>query len=121
MPSIILVLWPICGQIPDVEKKPPVIAEVLPTHSPELFHAAVQRAAALLRAGEVVALPTETVYGLAASALDAHAVGRIFEIKGRPTHNPIIVHVASIDMAKRCVANWPPSQTSWPKRSGRDR
>jgi L-threonylcarbamoyladenylate synthase len=97
----------VCGQIPAVEKKPPVIAEVLPTHSPELFQAAVQRAAALLRAGEVVALPTETVYGLAASALNARAVGRIFEIKGRPAHNPIIVHVASIEMAKRCVANWP--------------
>ena len=97
----------VCGQIPAVEKKPPVIAEVLPTHSPELFQAAVQRAAALLRAGEVMALPTETVYGLAASALDAHAVRRIFEIKGRPAHNPIIVHVANIDMAKRCVANWP--------------
>jgi L-threonylcarbamoyladenylate synthase len=82
-------------------------AELLPTHKPELFQAAVQRAAALLRAGEVVALPTETVYGLAASALDAHAVERIFKIKGRPSHNPIIVHVASLEMAKRCVATWP--------------
>ena len=95
-----------CGHIPGVEKRPP-IAEVLPTHTPELFRAAVQRAAALLRAGEVVALPTETVYGLAASALDARALARIFEIKGRPAHNPIIVHVASIEMARRCVANWP--------------
>ena len=90
-----------------MEKKPPVIAEVLPTHTPELFRAAVQRAAELLRAGEVVALPTETVYGLAANALDARAVERIFQVKGRPAHNPIIVHVASIEMAKRCVANWP--------------
>jgi L-threonylcarbamoyladenylate synthase len=86
---------------------PPVIAEVLPTHTPELFDVAVQRAASFLRAGEVVALPTETVYGLAANALDAQAVERIFLIKGRPAHNPIIVHVASIDMAKRCVAHWP--------------
>jgi L-threonylcarbamoyladenylate synthase len=84
-----------------------MIAEVLPTHTPELFRTAVQRAVALLRAGEVVALPTETVYGLAASALDAQAVERIFAIKGRPVHNPIIVHVASLEMAKRCVANWP--------------
>ena len=96
-----------CGHIPAVEKKPPVAAEVLPTHTPELFRAAVQRAAELLRAGEVVALPTETVYGLAASALDARAVARIFQVKGRPAHNPIIVHVASIEMAKRCVASWP--------------
>jgi L-threonylcarbamoyladenylate synthase len=52
-------------------------------------------------------LPTETVYGLAANGLDAGAVARIYEIKGRPSHNPIIVHVASVDMAKRCVSNWP--------------
>ena len=90
-----------------MEKTPPVVAEVLPTHTPGLFKAAVQRAAELLRAGEVVALPTETVYGLAANALDVRAVERIFQIKGRPAHNPIIVHVASIDMAKRCVAHWP--------------
>jgi L-threonylcarbamoyladenylate synthase len=82
-------------------------AEVLPTHTPELFQAAVRRAADLLRAGKVVALPTETVYGLAANALDARAVERIFQVKGRPAHNPIIVHVASVSMAKRCVAGWP--------------
>ena len=61
----------------------------------------------LLRAGEVVALPTETVYGLAANALDEKAVAKIFQIKGRPAHNPIIVHVAGNEMAKRCVKNWP--------------
>jgi L-threonylcarbamoyladenylate synthase len=90
-----------------VDDHPRHIAEVLPTHTPELFQAAVQRAAALLRAGEVVALPTETVYGLAASALDTRAVQRVFQVKGRSAHNPIIVHVASIDMARRCVASWP--------------
>lgn len=82
-------------------------ATVLPTDTPELFRAAVQRAAELLRAGEVVALPTETVYGLAANAFDADAVARIFEIKGRPAHNPIIVHVAGVAMAERCVREWP--------------
>jgi L-threonylcarbamoyladenylate synthase len=90
-----------------VDKKSPASADVLPTHTPELFQAAVRRAAALLRAGEVVALPTETVYGLAASALDARAVERIFQVKGRPAHNPIIVHVASVQMARGCVAKWP--------------
>jgi L-threonylcarbamoyladenylate synthase len=84
-----------------------VSAEVLPTDTPELFAIAVQRAATLLRAGEVVAVPTETVYGLAANALNAQAVARIFAVKGRPAHNPIIVHVASVEMAKRCVAQWP--------------
>ena len=61
----------------------------------------------LLLSGEVVALPTETVYGLAANALDKKAVAKIFQIKGRPANNPIIVHIASVEMAKRCVANWP--------------
>jgi len=82
-------------------------AEILSTHTPALFQAAVLRVAEWLRAGEVVALPTETVYGLAANALDAEATARIFEIKGRPAHNPIIVHVAGAEMAKRCVSKWP--------------
>ena len=82
-------------------------AEILPTHTLDLFEAAVQRAAARLRSGEVVALPTETVYGLAANALDSRAVSEIFRIKGRPAHNPIIVHVASLEMAERCVEKWP--------------
>ena len=81
--------------------------EVLATHTRALFSAAVKSAVELLRGGEVVALPTETVYGLAANALDAKAVSRIYEIKGRPAHNPIIVHVATVEMAKRCVAVWP--------------
>jgi L-threonylcarbamoyladenylate synthase len=81
--------------------------EILPTHTSELFQEAVQRATALLRASEVVALPTETVYGLAANALDVRAVARIFQVKGRPANNPIIVHVASLAMVKRCAADWP--------------
>ncbi|MGB7749148.1 MAG: L-threonylcarbamoyladenylate synthase [Verrucomicrobiia bacterium] len=83
--------------------------EILSTHTLVLFEAAVKRAAELLRAGEVVALPTETVYGLAANALDEKAVAKIFRIKGRPANNPIIVHVAGVAMARRCVALWPAS------------
>src|SRR5215469_15501044 len=83
------------------------MTEFLSTHTTELFQDAVRRATELLRAGEVVALPTETVYGLAANALDPRAVSRIFTIKGRPSHNPIIVHVASLDLARNCVAHWP--------------
>ena len=81
--------------------------EILSTHNPQLFSDAIKRAAALLRAGEVVALPTETVYGLAANALDERAVAKIFQIKGRPAHNPLIVHVASHEMARRCAKNFP--------------
>jgi L-threonylcarbamoyladenylate synthase len=93
--------------------------EILPAHTPELFQKAVRRATELLRAGEVVALPTETVYGLAANALNAQAVAKIFEVKGRPSHNPIIVHVASLEMAKRCVTAFPPlagqlAKAFWP-------
>src|SRR5215469_15189090 len=80
--------------------------ELLSTHTPALFQKAVQRAAELLRAGEVVALPTETVYGLAANALDEKAVAKIFETKGRPSHNPIIVHVTGGEMARECVKEW---------------
>lgn len=54
-------------------------------------------AAALLRNGGLVAIPTETVYGLAANALDPAAVARIFEAKGRPQDNPLIVHVAAME------------------------
>ena len=89
--------------------------EVLSTHTPELFLEAVRRATELLRGGEVVALPTETVYGLAANALDENAVAKIFQIKGRPAHNPIIVHVASNEMARDCVKNFPASAENFSK------
>ncbi|MGC9941312.1 MAG: L-threonylcarbamoyladenylate synthase [Verrucomicrobiota bacterium] len=85
----------------------PMKTEILLTHTPQLFSAAVKSAAARLSAGEVVALPTETVYGLAANALAETAVARIFQIKGRPAHNPLIVHVASHEMARSCVKNFP--------------
>jgi L-threonylcarbamoyladenylate synthase len=81
--------------------------EILATHTPALFDAAVKEAAALLRAGELVALPTETVYGLAANAWNPGAVQRIFQAKGRPSQNPIIVHVASLEMAQNCCLQWP--------------
>jgi L-threonylcarbamoyladenylate synthase len=80
--------------------------EVLETSTPQLFQAAVERIAAALAAGEVVALPTETVYGLAANAWNAKAVARIFELKGRPEHNPVIVHIVGVSMAQECVQHW---------------
>jgi L-threonylcarbamoyladenylate synthase len=60
---------------------------------------AIAQAAAALRRGELVALPTETVYGLGADATNARAVARIYEAKGRPRFNPLIVHVASAEQA----------------------
>lgn len=82
-------------------------SEILATDSPALFERAVSRAAELLRSGQVVAVPTETVYGLAANAFDSDAVAKIFEVKGRPGHNPVIVHIVGYEMASRCVAEWP--------------
>ncbi len=69
--------------------------------------AEIDRAAHLVRAGGLVAFPTETVYGLGANALNAEAVARIYAVKGRPGTSPLIVHVASIEMAQSLVANWP--------------
>lgn len=62
--------------------------------------AAVAEAAALIAAGGCVAVPTETVYGLAADATSGQAVARVYEAKGRPAFNPLIVHVSSIEHAE---------------------
>jgi len=61
----------------------------------------IAEAARLILGGEAVAVPTETVYGLAADAANAEAVARIYEAKGRPAFNPLIVHVTDFDMAMR--------------------
>ncbi|MBX9628581.1 MAG: threonylcarbamoyl-AMP synthase [Gemmataceae bacterium] len=68
---------------------------------------AVRRAADLLRAGRLVAFPTETVYGLGANALDPAAVAGIFAAKGRPATNPVIVHVARPWQLGAVAADWP--------------
>lgn len=65
------------------------------------FHTTVEEAAALLRAGKLCAFPTETVYGLGADATNADAVLSIYETKGRPRFNPLIVHCADLAMAER--------------------
>ena len=62
---------------------------------------AIDEAARLIAAGWPVAVPTETVYGLAADATSGAAVARIYEAKGRPSFNPLIVHVPDLDAARR--------------------
>ncbi len=69
---------------------------------------AIEQAGALLRAGEVVGIPTETVYGLAADARNPAAVVRIFEAKGRPQDNPLIVHIADFETIESIAAEVPP-------------
>lgn len=81
--------------------------------------ASLTRAAELLRAGETVAFPTETVYGLGADARSAAAVARIFEAKGRPQDNPLIVHIAAWEELRPLVREIPPTaqalaEAYWP-------
>lgn len=71
-----------------------------------LTSAELTAAAELLRAGRLVAFPTETVYGLGANALDESAVRRIFEAKGRPLSSPLIVHVDSVETARSMASEW---------------
>lgn len=66
----------------------------------------ISDAVALLRAGKLVAFPTETVYGLGGDALRAEVVAKIFETKQRPTFDPIIVHVSTIEAAQALVTGW---------------
>jgi L-threonylcarbamoyladenylate synthase len=80
---------------------------------------ALRDAAKLLKDGQLVVFPTETVYGLGANALDPAAVARIFTAKGRPNDNPVIVHVASQLAAQKLVKEWPPlaerfAKAFWP-------
>lgn len=78
---------------------------------PEGIALGVQR----LSAGKLVAFPTETVYGLGADALSADAVAQVFALKGRPSNNPLIVHIADESMARRVVDGWTPQATTLAK------
>lgn len=80
------------------------MAEILPVGE------AMERALALLEGGDVVAIPTETVYGLAGDATNGVGVARIFEAKGRPRFNPLIAHVADLAMAERIAIFDPMSE-----------
>ncbi|MGY4830961.1 L-threonylcarbamoyladenylate synthase [Sphaerotilaceae bacterium SBD11-9] len=80
---------------------------------------ALAQAAQALAAGELVGIPTETVYGLGARADDDAAVAKIFAAKGRPADHPLIVHVASLEDAQGFAADWPPvarrlTEALWP-------
>lgn len=102
LPAILKIQWP------EAAASPPADTE-----------AALDRAAGMLRSGGLVAMPTETVYGLAADALDADAVAGIFRAKGRPAANPLIVHVCDAAMARGLAGAWPRAaeaiaSTLWP-------
>jgi L-threonylcarbamoyladenylate synthase len=67
----------------------------------------IEKAAEIIRGGGLAVFPTETVYGLGANALDASAVRKIYELKGRPAKSPLIVHVADLEQARTLAADWP--------------
>lgn len=76
----------------------------------------IKKAAEILKNGGTVAIPTETVYGLAASAYDEEAISKIFKAKGRPQDNPLIVHIADISMIDELVKDMPESAKELAKR-----
>jgi len=90
LPDILRITWPPAAAAP-----------------PAATDAALDRAAGILVDGGLVAIPTETVYGLAANALDEQAVAGIYRAKGRPAGNPLIVHVDDTEMARTLAADWP--------------
>ena len=71
------------------------------------YDKAINKAAQILKSGGIVALPTETVYGLAASAYSDDAISKVFEAKGRPQDNPLIVHISDLDMLKTVASDIP--------------
>ena len=86
---------------------------------PQTQRREIQEAAEIIRSGGLVAIPTETVYGLGADALNPDAVRRIYEAKGRPSDNPLIIHVPSADWLERYCMEVPDSayrlaQKFWP-------
>jgi len=96
-----------------------VKTEILTIENADKFEQAATRAAELLADGQLAALPTETVYGLAADAFNHQAIASIYTTKGRPSTNPLIVHVADKPMLLECVREWPDiaekfSQAFWP-------
>lgn len=83
--------------------------KIIKINSTEPEEELIQAAAALIRDGELVAFPTETVYGLGADGINEDAVKKIFQSKGRPQDNPLILHVDSVDMLEQLVIDIPPA------------
>lgn len=97
----------------------PIETEVLPVDPARPEPAVIERAAEAIRQGQLVAFPTETVYGLGANALDAEAVDRIFEAKKRPASDPVIAHLASAQQLPQVAAEipalaWQLAEQFWP-------
>jgi len=85
-----------------------VKTEIIRVNARKPSYAIIRKAANLIRKGEVIAFPTETVYGLGGNALDPSSVSKIYKIKGRPSDNPLIVHIADIKTFSTLVSEIPP-------------
>jgi L-threonylcarbamoyladenylate synthase len=87
-----------------------VKTEVLRINSKKPDDVIIERASSLIRSGEIVAFPTETVYGLGANALDPLAISKIYQIKGRPSDNPLIIHIGDLNMLSGLVSTISPRE-----------
>ena len=85
-----------------------VKTEIIRVNARKPSYAIIRKAANLIRKGEVIAFPTETVYGLGGNALDPSSVSKIYKIKGRPSDNPLIVHIADMSTLRTLVSDIPP-------------
>ena len=85
-----------------------VKTEIIRVNARKPSYAIIRKAANLIRKGEVIAFPTETVYGLGGNALDPSSVSKIYKIKGRPSDNPLIVHIADMKTFSTLVSEIPP-------------
>jgi L-threonylcarbamoyladenylate synthase len=88
--------------------KKAIKTEIIRVNSKRPDYAIIEKASKLICIGEIVAFPTETVYGLGANALDPSAVLKIFKIKGRPSDNPLIIHIADMNTLRTLVSQIPP-------------
>ena len=95
--------------------------KVVKIDSANIDDAAMKEACDLIRAGELVAFPTETVYGLGADALHPEASKKIYAAKGRPSDNPLIVHISKFEDLYRSRGRYRRRRRSLRTRSGRDR
>src|SRR5262249_33643777 len=110
---------PVCCNRQIRPTEPPSATMPTPVLTVDQDLRAIHRAAELIRSGGLVAFPTETVYGLGANALVAGAVARVFQSKGRPAKNPLIVHVADESRVGQVTGEWPDSarklaEAFWP-------
>ncbi|MGH7385062.1 MAG: L-threonylcarbamoyladenylate synthase, partial [Candidatus Rokuibacteriota bacterium] len=86
---------------------PPISTRVVAVDPDRPDRSVMRAAGALVEAGRLVAFPTETFYGLGADALDADAIARVFEVKGRPSTKPLLALVDSIEMVARLASDIP--------------